>query len=116
MALAALKKSERQKPSKTTTAKKKWLKAVKLVADRGDPWQRFNLGKIKTERGRRHRRDQGRKYQSVDEFVSLQVQPRHSALGGGRVRPQAGQEALRPRGHEGVLQNVRQHRLLECKS
>ena len=57
MALDALKKSRKQKPSKVTPAKKKWLKAVKLVEDRGDPWQRFNLGKIKTEKGRRHRRD-----------------------------------------------------------
>ena len=51
----ALVRSRKQKPSKTTPAKKKWLKAVKLVEDRGDPWQKFNLGKIKTEKGRRHR-------------------------------------------------------------
>ena len=62
MAMDALKKSRKQKPSKLTPAKKKWLKAVKLVEDRGDPWQKFNLGKIKTEKGRRHRRDQEKKF------------------------------------------------------
>ena len=51
----ALVKSRKQKPSKMTPGKKKWLKAVKLVEDRGDPWQKFNLGKIETEKGRRHR-------------------------------------------------------------
>ena len=62
MAMDALKKSRKPKPSKAAPAKKKWLKAVNLVKDRGDPWQKFNLGKIKTEKGRRHRRDLERKF------------------------------------------------------
>ena len=44
-----------KKASKISPGKKKWLKAVKLVKDRGDPWHKFNLGKIKSEKGRRHR-------------------------------------------------------------
>ena len=35
--------------------KRRWLRAVKLVKDRGDPWERFHLDTIKTETGRRHR-------------------------------------------------------------
>ena len=44
-----------KKTSKMSPGKRRWLKAVKLVKDRGDPWQKFNLGKIKSEAGRRHR-------------------------------------------------------------
>ena len=44
-----------KKASKISPGKKKWLKAAKLVKDRGDPWHKFNLGKIKSEKGRRHR-------------------------------------------------------------
>ena len=70
MALEALKKSRKQKLStKIPPAKKKWLKAVKLVKDRGDPWQRFNLGKIKSEKGRRHRYNPVSQKWVVDECV-----------------------------------------------
>ena len=69
MAMDALVRSRKQKTSKTTPAKKKWLKAVKLVEDRGDPWQKFNLGKIKTEKGRRHRYNPLSQKWVVDECV-----------------------------------------------
>ena len=43
-----------------TPGKRRWLRAVKLIKDRGDPWEKFNLDKIKTQRGRRHRyKDKG---------------------------------------------------------
>ena len=58
-----------KKTSKISAAKKKWLRAVKLVKDRGDPWQRFNLGKIKSEKGRRHRYNPVSQKWVVDECV-----------------------------------------------
>ena len=48
------KKKQKTKP-KTGGAKKSWMKAIKLIKDRGDPWEKFHLEDMKSEKGRRHR-------------------------------------------------------------
>ena len=48
------KKKQKTKP-KTGGAKKSWMKAMKLIKDRGDPWEKFHLEDMKSEKGRRHR-------------------------------------------------------------
>ena len=58
-----------RKKSKIAPGKRRWLKAVKLIKDRGDPWAVFNLGSIKTEKGRRHRYNPVTQKWHVDECV-----------------------------------------------
>ena len=55
LAVAALTKKKKKSVKVLSPGKKRWLNAVKLIKDRGDPWKKFNLDKIKTQRGRRHR-------------------------------------------------------------
>ena len=58
-----------RKKSKIAPGKRRWLKAVKLIKDRGDPWAKFNLGAIRTEKGRRHRYNPVTQKWVVDECV-----------------------------------------------
>ena len=60
---------KRQKTGKLSSGKRKWLKAVKLIKDRGDPWEKFNIDSIKSERGRRHRYNPVTQQWVVDECV-----------------------------------------------
>jgi len=48
------KKKQKTKP-KVGGAKKSWMKAMKLIKERGDPWEKFHLEDMKSEKGRRHR-------------------------------------------------------------
>jgi hypothetical protein len=36
-------------------AKRKWLKAIDLVKDHGDPWEKYHIEKMNSEKGKRHR-------------------------------------------------------------
>jgi len=54
-AVSVLAKRKKKSVKVLTPGKRRWLRAVKLIKDRGDPWEKFNLDKIKTQRGRRHR-------------------------------------------------------------
>ena len=58
-----------RRKSRMAPGKRRWLKAVKLIKDRGDPWARFNLGSIKTEKGRRHRYNPLTQQWVVDECI-----------------------------------------------
>ena len=44
-----------KKKKKLSPGKKNWLKAVNLIKDRGDPWEKFHIEDIRSERGVRHR-------------------------------------------------------------
>ena len=55
VAMAALTKKKKKSFKMLTPGKRRWLNAVKLIKHRGDPWEKFNIDKIKTQRGRRHR-------------------------------------------------------------
>ena len=54
---------------KLSPGRKNWLKAVKLIKDRGDPWEKFHIDEIKSEKGRRHRYNPVTKQWIVDECV-----------------------------------------------
>ena len=55
MAVAALIKKKKKSVKMLSPGKRRWLNTVKLIKDRGDPWEKFNLDEIITQRGRRHR-------------------------------------------------------------
>ena len=55
MAMAAMSKRKKTRVKVVSPGKRRWLRAVKLIKDRGDPWEKFNIDRIKTEKGRRHR-------------------------------------------------------------
>ena len=67
--MEALMKSKKPKNVKISSGKKRWLKAVKLIKDRGDPWERFHIDEIKSEKGRRHRYNPVTQKWVVDECV-----------------------------------------------
>jgi len=48
-------KRRRSAKSVVTPARRRWNRAVKLVLQRGDPWEKFHLDQIPTERALRHR-------------------------------------------------------------
>jgi len=54
VAMAALAKKKRNnKPQ--APGKKNWMKALNKIKDRGDPWEKFHLEDMKSEKGKRHR-------------------------------------------------------------
>ena len=55
VAMAAMSKKKKKNTKLLAPAKRKWLKAIDLVKDRGDPWEKFHLEKMKSEKGKRHR-------------------------------------------------------------
>jgi len=63
------KKKKRSMKIMMSPGKRRWLRAVKLIKDRGDPWEKFNLDKIKTQNGRRHRYNPLTKTWVVDDCV-----------------------------------------------
>lgn len=38
-----------------TPAHQRWIRALRLLKERGDPWEKFHLEEMKSEKGRRHR-------------------------------------------------------------
>jgi len=52
---AVIAKKKEKTKTKLAPAKKSWIKAMKLIKDRGDPWEKFHLEDMKSEKGRRHR-------------------------------------------------------------
>ena len=55
IAMSALARKKKKSSKVLSAPKRRWLRAVKLIKDRGDPWEKFHLDKIKTQRARRHR-------------------------------------------------------------
>ena len=53
--MAAMSKKKKSNTKKLAPAKRSWIKAMDLIKDRGDPWEKFHLEDIKSEKGRRHR-------------------------------------------------------------
>jgi len=45
----------RHKKKSESRGKRNWRRALRLIKDRGDPWEKFGLSQFKTERGVRHR-------------------------------------------------------------
>eukprot|EP00088_Acartia_fossae_P000553 TRINITY_DN10225_c1_g1_i4.p1 TRINITY_DN10225_c1_g1~~TRINITY_DN10225_c1_g1_i4.p1 ORF type:complete len:848 (-),score=112.71 TRINITY_DN10225_c1_g1_i4:515-3031(-) len=45
----------RNKKKNESRGKRNWRRALRLIKDRGDPWEKFGLNLIQTERGIRHR-------------------------------------------------------------
>ena len=71
MAVSAMTKTKAKKQSlaKMSAGKRRWLNAAKLIQDRGDPWEKFHLDAIRSERGRRHRYNPVTRAWVVDECV-----------------------------------------------
>jgi len=82
VAMAALTKKKKKSFKMLTPGKRRWLNAVKLIKHRGDPWEKFNIDKIKTQRGRRHRYNPLTNEWIVDDCVlKLDRQPfAHGAM------------------------------------
>ena len=55
VAMAAMSKKTKKDIKNVAPAKRSWIKAMDLIKDRGDPWEKFHLEDIKSEKGRRHR-------------------------------------------------------------
>jgi len=69
IAMSALARKKKKSSKVLSAPKRRWLRAVKLIKDRGDPWEKFHLDKIKTQRARRHRYNPLTKAWVVDDCV-----------------------------------------------
>jgi len=48
-------KKRRKTAKARTPAHQRWIRALRLLKERGDPWEKFHLEEMKSEKGRRHR-------------------------------------------------------------
>jgi len=69
VAMAAISKKKKKSIKMLAPAKRNWMKAVDLIKDRGDPWEKFHLERIKSEKGKRHRYNPLTRVWVVDECV-----------------------------------------------
>jgi len=67
VAMAAMAKKKTKKLM--TPGKSKWSKAINLIKDRGDPWEKFHLDQMKSEKGKRHRYNPLTQVWVVDECI-----------------------------------------------
>jgi len=67
VAMAAITKKKTKKLM--TPGKSRWSKAINLIKDRGDPWEKFHLDKMKSEKGKRHRFNPLTQVWVVDECI-----------------------------------------------
>eukprot|EP00092_Neocalanus_flemingeri_P017441 GFUD01018866.1.p1 GENE.GFUD01018866.1~~GFUD01018866.1.p1 ORF type:complete len:707 (+),score=235.26 GFUD01018866.1:51-2171(+) len=69
VAMAAIAKKKKKPIKMISPAKRKWSKALNLIKDRGDPWEKFHLDQMKSEKGKRHRYNPLTQAWVVDECV-----------------------------------------------
>ena len=53
--MSAVAKTKQKTGKLASPANRKWSNAIHLIKDRGDPWEKFHLDKMKSEKGKRHR-------------------------------------------------------------
>lgn len=61
--------SKKRKKTVRSVAQQRWRRALRLVKERGDPWEKFHLDLFPSEKGRRHRYSPLTQSWVVDECV-----------------------------------------------
>jgi len=67
--MSAVAKTKQKTGKLASPANRKWSNAIHLIKDRGDPWEKFHLDKMKSEKGKRHRYNPMTHAWVVDECV-----------------------------------------------